>query len=86
MRVIEPENLAKIYGEGESRVEALAGVSLKVKRGEWVAVVGPSGSGKSTLMGLLGLLDRPTSGSYVLDGREVSGLRGGNRRRRGGSS
>ncbi len=77
MRVIEAENLAKIYGEGESRVEALAGVSLKVERGEWVAVVGPSGSGKSTLMGLLGLLDRPTSGSYVLDGREVSGLRGG---------
>ena len=77
MRVIEAENLAKIYGEGESRVEALAGVSLKVERGEWVAVVGPSGSGKSTLMSLLGLLDRPTSGSYVLDGREVSGLRGG---------
>ena len=77
MRVIEAENLAKIYGEGESRVEALAGVSLKVERGEWVAVVGPSGSGKSTLMGLLGLLDRPTSGSYVLDGREVSSLRGG---------
>ncbi|MDQ3236837.1 MAG: ABC transporter ATP-binding protein, partial [Actinomycetota bacterium] len=45
--------------------------------GEWVSVVGPSGSGKSTLMNLLGLLDRPTSGSYVLDGREVSGLRGG---------
>jgi putative ABC transport system ATP-binding protein len=77
MRVIEAENLAKIYGEGESRVEALAGVSLKVERGEWVAVVRPSGSGKSTLMSLLGLLDRPTSGSYVLDGREVSGLRGG---------
>jgi putative ABC transport system ATP-binding protein len=77
MRVIEAENLAKIYGEGESRVEALAGVSLKVERGEWVAVVGPSGSGKSTLMSLLGLLDRPTSGRYLLDGREVSGLRGG---------
>jgi putative ABC transport system ATP-binding protein len=77
MRVIETENLTKIYGEGENRVEALAGVSLKVERGGWVAVVGPSGSGKSTLMNLLGLLDRPTSGSYVLDGREVSGLRGG---------
>jgi putative ABC transport system ATP-binding protein len=77
MRVIETGNLTKIYGEGENRVEALAGVSLKVERGEWVAVVGPSGSGKSTLMNLIGLLDRPTSGSYVLDGREVSGLRGG---------
>ena len=76
MRVIETENLTKVYGEGENMVEALAGVSLKVERGGWVAVVGPSGSGKSTLMNLLGLLDRPTSGSYVLDGREVSGLRG----------
>ncbi len=77
MRVIEAENLARIYGGGENRVEALAGVSLVVERGEWVAVVGPSGSGKSTLMNLLGLLDLPTSGRYVLDGREVSGLRGG---------
>ena len=76
MRAIETENLTKVYGEGENMVEALAGVSLKVERGGWVAVVGPSGSGKSTLMNLLGLLDRPTSGSYVLDGREVSGLRG----------
>jgi putative ABC transport system ATP-binding protein len=77
MRVIEAENLARIYGRGENRVGALAGVSLVVERGEWVAVVGPSGSGKSTLMNLLGLLDLPTSGRYVLDGREVSGLRGG---------
>ena len=77
MRVIETENLTKIYGEGEGRVEALAGVSLKVEREEWISIVGPSGSGKSTLMNLLGLLDRPTSGSYVLDGREVSGLKGG---------
>ena len=77
MKVIETGNLTKIYGEGESRVEALAGVSLKVEREEWISIVGPSGSGKSTLMNLLGLLDRPTSGSYVLDGREVSGLKGG---------
>jgi putative ABC transport system ATP-binding protein len=77
MRVIEAENLARIYGRGENRVEALTGVSLVVERGEWVAVVGPSGSGKSTLMNLLGLLDLPSSGRYVLDGREVSGLRGG---------
>ena len=77
MLVIGAKNLTKIYGRGEGRVEALAGVSLAIERGEWVSVVGPSGSGKSTLMNLLGLLDRPTSGSYVLDGREVSGLRGG---------
>ncbi len=77
MNVIETANLTKIYGEGEGQVEALAGVSLKVEREEWISVVGPSGSGKSTLMNLLGLLDRPTSGSYVLDGREVSGLKGG---------
>ena len=76
-KVIEAEGLTKVYGRGEGRVEALAGVSLDVEPGEWVSVVGPSGSGKSTLMNLLGLLDRPTSGNYVLDGREVSGLRGG---------
>ena len=77
MAVIEARELTKIYGRGEGRVDALAGVSLRVERGEWVSVVGPSGSGKSTLMNLLGLLDRPTSGLYVLDGRDVSGLKGG---------
>ena len=69
--------MTKTYGRGEGLVEALVGVSLVVERGEWVSVVGPSGSGKSTLMNLLGLLDRPTSGSYVLDGRDVSRLKGG---------
>jgi putative ABC transport system ATP-binding protein len=77
VNVIEARKLTKVFGRGEGRVEALAGVSLDVEPGEWVSVVGPSGSGKSTLMNLLGLLDRPTSGSYMLDGREVSGLRGG---------
>jgi putative ABC transport system ATP-binding protein len=77
VNVIEARKLTKVFGRGEGRVEALAGVSLDVEPGEWVSVIGPSGSGKSTLMNLLGLLDRPTSGSYVLDGREVSGLKGG---------
>ena len=75
--VIEAQGLEKVYGRGEGRVEALAGVSLRVGEGEWVSLVGPSGSGKSTLMNLLGLLDRPTGGFYALGGREVSGLRGG---------
>src|SRR5215213_3322545 len=76
-RVIEARDLTKTYGRGEGRVEAVAGVSLSVASGEWLSVVGPSGSGKSTLLNLLGLLDRPTSGSYALGGREVSKLKGG---------
>ena len=76
-RVMEARDLTKVYGKDEGRVEALAGASFDVEAGEWVSVVGPSGSGKSTLMNLLGLLDRPTSGSYRLNGREVSGLKGG---------
>ena len=76
-RIIEALDLTKSYGRGESKVEAVAGVSLSVASGEWLSVVGPSGSGKSTLMNLLGLLDRPTSGSYALGGREVSKLKGG---------
>ena len=75
--VIEARGLAKVYGHGESRVEALTGVSLSVNAGEWVSLIGPSSSGKSTLMNLLGLLDRPTGGHYALGGREASGLRGG---------
>jgi len=74
--VIEAGDLTKVYGRGENRVAALAGVSLSVEAGEWVSLVGPSGSGKSTLMNLLGLLDRPTGGSYRLGGREVSRLKG----------
>jgi putative ABC transport system ATP-binding protein len=77
MRVIEARELTKVYGRRENRVEALAGMSMNVEPGEWIAIVGPSGSGKSTLMNVIGLLDRPTSGNYVLDGRDVSGLRGG---------
>ena len=76
MRVIEARELTKVYGRGENRVEALTEVNLNVEPGEWIAIMGPSGSGKSTLMNLIGLLDRPTSGSYTLDGSDVSRLRG----------
>jgi putative ABC transport system ATP-binding protein len=70
--VIEIEGLAKSYRMGENEVHALRGVSLTIHAGEYVAIVGASGSGKSTLMNMIGLLDRPTSGSYRLRGMEVS--------------
>ena len=69
--MIEFRDLTKIYVMGEEEVPALAGVSLTIERGEYVAVIGPSGSGKSTLMNILGGLDRPTSGSYRFEGEEV---------------
>jgi putative ABC transport system ATP-binding protein len=70
--VIELTNVAKDYRSGELSVAALRSVSLVVSEGEFVAIMGPSGSGKTTLLGILGLLDRPTSGSYLLDGEEVA--------------
>jgi putative ABC transport system ATP-binding protein len=72
--VILTENLHKIYGMGEICVNALAGVSIRVEAGEFIAVMGPSGSGKSTLMNILGCLDRPSEGTYHLNGVEVSKL------------
>jgi len=73
--VIEAYDLTKIYKMGAVEVRALAGVSFKVRRGEVVSIMGPSGSGKSTLMNLIGCLDQPTSGRYMLDGEEVSKLK-----------
>ncbi len=72
--VIEARNLTKVYKMGEVEVHALRGLSTQIKRGEVVAIMGPSGSGKSTLMNMIGCLDRPTSGEYILDGEPVSNL------------
>lgn len=69
---IQLSDITKVYQMGEMEVAALAGVSIDIKEGEFTAIMGPSGSGKSTLMNILGCLDRPTSGSYILDGNEVA--------------
>jgi putative ABC transport system ATP-binding protein len=72
--VIEIESLTRVYKMGETEVRALDGVTLQVERGEFLAVMGPSGSGKSTFMNIVGCLDRPTAGRYVLEGVDVSSL------------
>jgi len=73
--VIEAENLTKVYRMGEVEVHALCGLSLKIASGEVVAIMGPSGSGKSTLMNIIGCLDRPSSGEYILDGEKTAQLK-----------
>ena len=70
--VIRVEDVHKYYELGETRVHALRGVSLEIQRGEFVAIMGASGSGKSTFMNMLGCLDRPSSGRYLLEGIDVS--------------
>ncbi|MEO2241942.1 MAG: ABC transporter ATP-binding protein [Euryarchaeota archaeon] len=72
--VIELKNVRKVYDSGPTRVEALKGVNLRVRRGEFLMIVGPSGSGKSTLLHIMGALDTPTSGRVKIAGREVSSL------------
>jgi putative ABC transport system ATP-binding protein len=72
--LIEMDGVHKIYRMGKTRVHALAGVDLRIDEGEMVAVMGPSGSGKSTLMNIVGCLDRPTRGTYTLEGDPVAGL------------
>ena len=75
MTILETKDLRKVYGSGDTEVRALDGVDLTVEKGEFVAVVGTSGSGKSTLLHMLGGLDRPTSGTVTVDGRELSALK-----------
>jgi len=72
--VIQVEDVTKVYKMGDVAVHALRGVSLQIERGEIMAIMGPSGSGKSTLMNIIGCLDTPTSGAYILDGRRVDDL------------
>ena len=75
--VLELQNVSRIFGEGDTQVKALDDVSFKIKRGEFVLIVGSSGSGKSTLLNMIGLLDKPTLGKVILDGKETTTLNDG---------
>ncbi len=75
MAILQTKNLKKIYGTGDTQVNALDGVDLSVEQGEFVAIVGTSGSGKSTLLHMLGGLDRPTSGTVTVDGKDIFALK-----------
>ena len=74
MKILQANDLIKIYGSGETSVHALDGVNFSVEKGKFVAIVGTSGSGKSTLLHMLGGLDRPTSGSVIVDGKDIFSL------------
>jgi len=75
MAIIETREITKVYKIGDIAVNALNSVSLLIEKGEFAAIMGPSGSGKSTFMNILGCLDKPTSGRYLLEGADISGLR-----------
>ena len=75
MALVKLFNINKTYQTGDVKFQALKNISLEVKKGEFIAIIGASGSGKSTLMNIIGLLDRPTSGSYELDGQDTSHLK-----------
>ena len=75
MHILETKDLRKIYGSGDTEVRALDGVNLQIENGEFIAIVGTSGSGKSTLLHMLGGLDQPTSGSVIVDGKDIFSLK-----------
>ncbi len=72
MNIIELQNISKSYGKDNAKISAVKNVSLEIKREEFVAIMGPSGSGKTTLLNIVGLLDKPESGKYLLDSREIN--------------